>query len=289
MNSEIPNPYSEFPIPPFRIPHSEIRIPNSEFQTPHSFLSSFPIAANFERMIRRSIPNAITLLNLFLGSIAVVLILEREYVLACWLLAGAGLADFLDGAVARMLGVKSELGGQLDSLADMVSFGLVPGLMYFQLLRESFGFSLNSILPAAPAFLVTVFSALRLAKFNLDTRQQEGFIGLPTPASTIFAAGILLIFANDVFGLAPLASTPALLYPLIILMSYLLVAELPLFSLKFSSLSWKGNEIRIIFVLLSAALLIILRELGLVVIIILYLLLSILFKPKVPHEVSSRD
>jgi len=236
-------------------------------------------------MIRRSIPNGITALNLVLGMLALLLLGKEEFLLACLALGGAGLADFLDGLAARALGVQSEIGIQLDSLADMVSFGLVPGLIYFQILSQSADSA--AIIPwlALPACLVAVFSAFRLARFNLDSRQRSGFVGLPTPANTLLAVGLLLVFMRDPYGLSDWVGSLGVLYPVIGLTCWLLVAEIPMFSLKFKTLSWRGNEIRIIFVLASGILLLLFQEVGLVAIIVLYISLSILFKPNIVHEI----
>jgi len=226
--------------------------------------------------MRAAIPNIITLCNLAMGCLAVKFLFEGEPLLAV-ICSGIGLlADFLDGAVARILKVSSELGKQLDSLADMVSFGVVPGVILYYLLSKNVEF-------AYIGFLVTLLSAVRLGKFNLDTRQSDQFIGLPTPACTIFIIGLLLIHEFDSFGLKDFIIQPYLLIATTIIFSYLLVAEIPLFSLKFKHLKWKDNEIRFIFAASSVLLLIFLREVGLVLAILLYLILSIVsnvFKKK---------
>jgi len=224
------------------------------------------------------LPHIVTLLNLLLGCLAVVSVLFGRYEQACWLVGGAALADFLDGLVARALGVSSPLGKELDSLADVISFGLVPGAVLYALLCEGQGVPLPQgqvHWPAAPAFIVTAFSALRLGKFNLDERQSEGFIGLPTPANTLFVLGLLLLYLSDRMGLQPVVLSGWLLYPLIVLLSYLLVAELPMFSLKVKHLAWEGNEIRFIFAGTALLLLVLLREGGLSAIILLYIALSL--------------
>ncbi|MEM8525667.1 MAG: CDP-alcohol phosphatidyltransferase family protein [Bacteroidota bacterium] len=219
--------------------------------------------------MRAAIPNLVTLCNLAMGCMAIKFLFEGEPLLAVICSAIGLLADFLDGAVARMLNVSSELGKQLDSLADMVSFGVVPGVILYQLLSENTSF-------AYVGFLITLLSAVRLGKFNLDTRQSDQFIGLPTPACTIFIIGLLLIYEFNSFGLKEVIAQPWLLLAVTIIFSYLLVAEIPLFSLKFKHLKWKGNEIRFIFVAFSILLLIFLREAGLVLAILLYLVLSII-------------
>lgn len=219
--------------------------------------------------MRAAIPNIITLCNLAMGCMAIKFLFEGEPLLAVICSAIGLLADFLDGAVARILKVSSELGKQLDSLADMVSFGVVPGVILYHLLSESIEF-------AYVGFLITLLSAVRLGKFNLDTRQSDQFIGLPTPACTIFIIGLLLIHEFNSLGLKELIAQPALLLAVTVTFSYLLVAEIPLFSLKFKHLKWKDNEIRFIFAASSILLLILLREVGLVLAILLYLGLSII-------------
>jgi CDP-diacylglycerol---serine O-phosphatidyltransferase len=183
-------------------------------------------------MIRQQIPNAITLCNLFCGCAAVLHLAWGLHTVAVYWLLGALLADFLDGAVARLLGVSSPLGAQLDSLADMVSFGVVPGLMLYQLLNASLGLSGWSWW-SAPAFLLTLFSAVRLAKFNLDSRQKTHFIGLATPAATLFCIGLLLPLEYDTWRMRAFLLQPFALYAMVLLLSYLLVAELPMFAFKF--------------------------------------------------------
>ncbi len=236
-------------------------------------------------MFRQQIPNSITLLNLLLGSLAIIQLLLGNHITACWLLAGAGLADLLDGMAARLLKVQSSIGKQLDSLADMVSFGVIPGLIYYILLASN-GLGSGSLDPwAIPAFLVTLASAVRLAKFNLDTRQEDGFLGLPTPASALLAIGLLMISTFNTFSLGNWITSPFVLYPVIGTVSALLVSELPLFSLKFKSLNWEGNQIRIIFVLSAVLLITWLREAGLVGTILLYILLSLIFKSNQSDEI----
>ncbi len=187
------------------------------------------------------------------------------------------MADYADGMAARLLGVQSSLGKELDSLADMVSFGVVPGAVYYILLADHFypeGAS-SLVYEAAPGFLVAVFSGLRLAKFNLDTRQATGFIGLPTPSSTIFTLGVMLIYTFDSFGLRSLVSAPAFLYGCVLALSYLLISEIPMFSLKFKSFTWKGNEIKFIFAGIALVLLFLTREASFSIVILLYVLFSV--------------
>ena len=223
------------------------------------------------------IPNSITLLNLVLGCCAIIAILNGAYIMGFWLVLAGVLADFADGLVARLLNVSSEMGKELDSLADMVTFGVVPGVIYYSLLSTTFDTQLIQGIHyiAVAGFLVTAFSCLRLAKFNLDTRQTDGFIGLPTPSSTMFAVGLMLMYVLDTFGLRNWIAHPAFLFTCIIAFSYLLVAEIPMFSLKFKAFTWKGNEIKFIFAGIALILLILTREAAFSIVVLLYVLFSI--------------
>ncbi|RMG84563.1 MAG: CDP-diacylglycerol--serine O-phosphatidyltransferase [Bacteroidetes bacterium] len=229
--------------------------------------------------MKKHIPNFITLINLFCGCCALANIFYGQFVQAFWFFLAGGIADYLDGMIARKMKINTSLGKELDSMADMVSFGVVPGAIFYMLLTK--GFKGAEVLPiqltfaAAPAFLVSVFAGLRLARFNLDTRQTDHFIGLNTPAATIFAVGLMLIFHYDTFGLAQWVTQPALLYTCIAALSYLLVAEIPMFNFKFKHLRWKGNEIRFIFAALALGLLICLKEAALSLIILSYILFSL--------------
>ncbi len=231
--------------------------------------------------MKRNLPNLITLLNLLLGCGAILNVLAGQYLLAFWLFFAAGWADFLDGLVARLLDVHSPIGKELDSLADVISFGLLPGVVYYVLLQHGLAGDIDRehiYWAAMPGFLITLLSAYRLAKFNLDTRQTDHFIGLPTPSSALFAMGLLLIFHFDSFGMGALVASPLFLYPCILIFSGLLIAELPMFSLKFKSMSWSGNEIKFIFTAVAIVLLIILQEAAPALIIILYVLVSLVQK-----------
>ena len=237
------------------------------------------------------IPNTITLLNLFCGIAALINILDGRFIAAFWFLFAAGLFDFADGLVARMLNVSSEHGKELDSLADMVSFGVVPAVIYYVLLSyNSYEFPLiygEEGMPtvvwawsAAPALLVALFSCLRLAKFNLDTRQTENFVGVATPTSTLYAVGLMLIFATNPYELAPYVTSPYILYPSILAFSYLLVSEHPMFSFKLKGLGWAGNETRIIFAALAVACLVFLQTAAFPFIVAIYLILNLVAPPK---------
>ena len=225
--------------------------------------------------LKRHLPNAVTCLNLLCGCLALTNIFAGRLEIGAWFVAAAAAADFVDGLLARALRVSSAIGKDLDSLADMVSFGVVPGAIFFQLLTRGMGSgSLPEWVPYI-GFLVSIFSALRLAKFNNDTRQTTSFIGLPTPACTLVVAALPLILAYDQFGLAPIILHPALLLGLTVLLSGLLVAELPLFALKFKNLRWADNRRRFMFLLLTAGLLLVLRAAAVPLVVLLYVLLSV--------------
>lgn len=226
----------------------------------------------------KQIPNALTLLNVFCGSCALVSIQNGRYTEGCVFLSVALVADFFDGFIARLLNVKSDMGRELDSLADMVSFGVVPGFILYKLIKTSdLASSLqHSYLPLA-AFVITAFSCYRLAKFNLDTRQTTDFIGLATPANTLFFIGLLLIKQNELEGLDTVVSNKAFLYTLIPLSSYLLVSEISMFSFKFKGFGWVGNEIRFIFAAIAIALLILMREAAISLLVVIYVSINVVF------------
>ena len=240
--------------------------------------------------MKKHIPNILTLLNLFCGCCAMVCILNGQYTEGAIFIGVSLIADFLDGYAARCFKVSSPLGLQLDSLADMVSFGVVPGVIVYNLLCNSFisgghiegsTYSLNgnneaylSAFPlnfkALPAFIITLFSCLRLAKFNLDTRQTQSFIGLNTPSNTTFFIGLMLIVEYNSFGLARFVSNPVFLYSLIPITSYLLVAEIPMFSMKGGL-----DKMKITYIVLSTLLLIFFREVALALNMVIYVLFNI--------------
>ena len=180
--------------------------------------------------------------------------------------------DFFDGMTARLLHVSSPIGKELDSLADDITFGLAPSAILFDFLKQN-----ATMLPwhymAYAAFIMAAFSALRLAKFNLDERQSLGFIGLPTPANALFWAALLTGFGNQ------LANSPVGVWGVVVgmlLSCYLLVSEIPMFALKFKHWGWRGNEVKYFFVLTSAILLILFRVNGIAMVIAWYVLLSVI-------------
>jgi len=230
--------------------------------------------------IKRNIPNAITCGNLLCGCLAIVKVFEGNLVWAAYLVGIAAVLDFFDGFAARLLKVSSAIGKDLDSLADMVTFGVVPGVMMFKLLLISTLFMTNNaIWNYTPylAFIIPIFSCIRLAKFNNDKRQTESFIGVNTPANSILICSLPLIIGIDYQSPAAVfILNPYLLIILAVIMSALLVSEIPIFSFKFKSFGWKGNEIRFVFLLLSLLLLITLRFVGIPLIIVLYIVMSVI-------------
>lgn len=217
-------------------------------------------------MILRHLPNALTCANLLCGCLGIVFILKGETTPAAFFVWTACAFDFFDGFAARLLKVSSAIGKELDSLADMVSFGVLPAMMMYQWINQ---ISNILYLPYC-AFIIAVFSALRLAKFNIDERQTTSFIGLPTPANALFLTA--LPFLPD--PLMNWVQQPIFLVAICVAFSLLLVAEIELFALKFKNFGWAGNEIRYLFILVSIFLLIFLTEAALPLIILLYILSS---------------
>lgn len=252
-------------------------------------------------MIKKHIPNAITCGNLFCGCLAIIKCFEGDLVWASYLVGLAAVLDFFDGFAARMLRVTSAIGKDLDSLADMVTFGVVPGLIVFQLFKitipiqnwegcvgcQSPGHYLTpsvweNYLPYL-ALIIPIFSCIRLAKFNNDTRQTESFIGLPTPANAILICALPLII-NSSSGMdgsiyptraSIIINQYGFLISLSVIMSFLLIAPIPMFSLKFKNFGWTGNKRRYSFLIFSILLLVFLKFLAIPLIIVSYVLFSI--------------
>ena len=224
----------------------------------------------------RHIPNAITCCNLFSGCIACVMAYEMTYELAVGFIILGAVFDFFDGMLARLLKVSGPLGKELDSLADDITFGLAPAMIVFSLFKEvhypDFLFPFAEYIPYT-AFLIAVFSALRLGKFNIDPRQSSSFIGVPTPANALFW-GALVIGLHDFLLSAHFNAI--YLFALVCLTSWLLIAEIPMFSLKFKNLSWKDNKVKYIFLLGCIPFILLLGVGGLAAIIIWYVFLSAL-------------
>ena len=226
--------------------------------------------------MRKHIPNTITCCNLLSGCVAAMYAFEGIYALAFVFIIAGAVFDFFDGLTARALKVSSPIGKELDSLADVITFGFAPPAMVFSWPLECADAHLH-MLPAFAmpftAFLLAAFSALRLAKFNVDERQTSSFIGLPTPANALFWGGLVL-GSHDIIVANPYGWI--LVVILVMLFSYLLVAEIPMFSLKFKSLTWKANRTAYIFLIVSVILLVLLGFKGLSAVIGWYIILSVL-------------
>jgi CDP-diacylglycerol--serine O-phosphatidyltransferase len=251
----------------------------------------------------KSIPNLFTLLNLFFGCLAVILILQNgitvlynpdgsQYIgmpekteLASFFIGLAALVDFLDGLVARLFKATSPMGKELDSLADVVSFGVAPGMILYQLLRLSFAGQEDGLDVSVgwllPALLIPCAAAYRLARFNIDDAQQYGFKGVPTPAAGLLIASLPLIswYTNSRMVEAALLNK-WVLYALILLIAYLMVSNLPLMAIKFKDTSVKGNLPKLLLVVLAVIAAIFLRWLAVPVVFVFYIIVSLMFKNK---------
>jgi CDP-diacylglycerol---serine O-phosphatidyltransferase len=234
------------------------------------------------RIVIKHIPNTITAGNLFLGCLSIVATFDGNLTEASYFILAAALLDFFDGFAARILNVHSEIGKQLDSLADVVSFGVAPGFIFYSISQEHLVFEYSflqfvplMVLISYLPFLIPVFSAVRLAKFNIDERQSDSFIGVPTPANSMFICSVALVMDSGPFYAQEIFTSVGFLSLFPILSAWLLVAELPLFALKFKQFSWKGNEIRYLFLLACLLLLLTFQYFGIGLSIILYVLLSL--------------
>jgi CDP-diacylglycerol---serine O-phosphatidyltransferase len=250
----------------------------------------------------KQIPNLFTLLNLLFGCLAIVFILQNGILITVnaegtgmlyipekiWMaslfIGLAAVVDFLDGFVARLFKASSEMGKQLDSLADLVSFGVAPGMIIYQFLRLSFtqeagGLDISFIW-LLPAFLLPAAAAWRLARFNLDTTQSYSFKGMPVPAVGIFVASLPLIYWNvNEDWIRNLLLNKWFLYGLVLLLSWLMVSRLPLMALKFKDFSIKNNLPKYLLVVVAIVSFLLLKWLAAPVIIVAYVLLSLLFRP----------
>lgn len=219
--------------------------------------------------MKKHIPNALTCANLLSGCIGIVFAFKGDLTITAYAVLLSGIFDFFDGFSARLLHVKSDIGKELDSLADMVSFGFLPGVVMFQLIAQS-DYS-SPYLPYV-AFLITIFSALRLAKFNIDARQTEDFIGLNTPMNTLFIVSLPFIQKEH----PGIINSTLLLIGLTILMSWLLVSEIKIYSLKFGSLKWQNNKVKYVFLILSAVLIAFFKFAAIPIVLLLYITSSFL-------------
>jgi CDP-diacylglycerol--serine O-phosphatidyltransferase len=242
--------------------------------------------------LKRQIPNVITLLNLLSGTIAVYFAANNSLELAAYFVLLGIFFDFFDGFAARLLNVQGELGKQLDSLADIVTSGVAPGLVMVQLLLKSlentswdFSMPINSdnILFSVPflisliGLLITLGAGYRLAKFNLDERQTSSFIGLPTPAAALVVISfpLILLYANNTFSKIVIENT-GFLIGITLILTFLMNAEIPLFSLKFKNFGWKKDSIKVIFIVITVLCMVIIKFMAIPIIIIVYVILSLI-------------
>jgi CDP-diacylglycerol---serine O-phosphatidyltransferase len=254
----------------------------------------------------KQIPNLFTLLNLFLGATAIIFILQTGQTIAfinnegvimvdlpekiTWgavLIFCAAIVDFLDGFLARLFKATSGMGKQLDSLSDVVSFGVAPALIIYQLLRISYAREENgldiSIAFLLPALIIACAAAWRLAKFNLDESQQFSFKGLPTPAAGLFVASLPLILKvpPDIINITDYLINKWVLYLIIIILSYLMVSNLPLMSLKFKDFSFKNNLPKYLLVIIGIVAAIFLQWLAVPILLVAYVVVSLIFKKQI--------
>lgn len=275
-----------------------------------------------------TIPNIITLLNLFSGSLAIFIAFENpdNLIISAYLIGLSTIFDFFDGFTARLLKQYSEIGKQLDSLADLVSFGVAPSAILFQMMQKAI--KVNQVNPdmelidgllLASVALIILFSALRLAKFNVDTTQTTGFKGLATPASAIFIASLPIIKEFDpdklfllkevldidlpfnvILGLLGfqifILESYKFFLPVIVIISLLMISDLPMFSLKFKNYSWRYNRRRYIFLIISIILILTIQTLAIPAIIILYIFASLLLwimgkakQANLPFEIEAHN
>jgi CDP-diacylglycerol--serine O-phosphatidyltransferase len=239
--------------------------------------------------LKKHIPNTITCLNLISGCIATYWAFQGDFQLALLFIVIGAVFDFFDGMTARLLHVSSPIGKELDSLADDITFGFAPSAIVFSYLCSLYtdnGPRCMSPLElpflftggiASIAFVMAAFSALRLAKFNLDERQAMGFIGLPTPANALFWGSLIVGLGNQI---ATIPYAPIIILLGTFVSSWLLVSEIPMFALKFKTWGWKGNEIKYVFLITCIPLLLWFGVSGIAAIIAWYIVLSVIYRKK---------
>jgi CDP-diacylglycerol--serine O-phosphatidyltransferase len=251
----------------------------------------------------KNIPNYFTLLNLVFGCMAIVLILQpgesiatfqsgemiiqlpERMMLASFFIFAAGIVDFLDGFVARLMKASSEMGKQLDSLSDVVTFGVAPAMILYQLLRMSYlkteaAFD-TSVFYLAPALLIACCAAWRLAKFNIDARQSTTFFGVPTPITAMVVAALPLVVWYNQWNLSELVLNRWVLYVITLVLSVLMVVDVPIMSLKFKDYSFKNNQPKLILAVLSIVLILVFKWAAVPLIYICYVALSLLLRKKI--------
>lgn len=235
--------------------------------------------------MKKHFPNMLTSCNLISGCIATLFAFQQNYTMALTMIIIGAVFDFFDGFAARLLRVSSPIGKELDSLADDITFGFAPSAIVFAMLRELIESGTNAACPLTEmglmdyvpylAFIIAAFSALRLAKFNLDERQTNSFIGLPTPANALFWGALAVALSEGGMLDGSTKWLPAALLLGVALSGWILVAEIPMFALKFKHFGLKGNELRYGFIALGAILLLLAGWVGFSGIIILYVITSI--------------
>ena len=251
--------------------------------------------------MKNQIPNAITILSLILACLAIILTFEGELAIAAYLLIGSCVADFLDGFAARALKVNNPIGKEIDSLVDMIAFGVAPAMLMYQITKLAQETQQIQLLIDFPwihylVFLIPIFSAIRLAKFNIDTRQTKSFIGLAVPAHAAFYIFCALLYlfpdlpktinVNSIVN--PIVSNPLVLLLFCIPLSFMMLAEVPMFSLKVKNLKWSENKLPLSFLFLWLGLLALTNIVAMPTIIIIYIVWSIFlkFKNKSNPEIS---
>jgi CDP-diacylglycerol--serine O-phosphatidyltransferase len=251
----------------------------------------------------KQIPNLFTLLNLVFGCIAIILILQpgenitatnngnlvinlpEKIAYASFFIFAAGIVDFLDGFFARLMKATSEMGKQLDSLSDVVTFGVAPAMIMYQLLRMSYlkeeSALDTSVLLLLPAILIACCAAYRLAKFNIDERQTTSFRGVPTPITGFVVAALPLIIWYNQWDLEGIILNRWVLYIIIVIISYLMISDIPIMSLKFKDYSFKNNQSKVILAVLSLLLIIFFQWSAIPLIYIVFVVLSLIFRKQI--------
>lgn len=233
--------------------------------------------------LKKHLPNLLTLANLFCGTVATIYVINNNFETAALFVVIGIFIDFFDGFAARLLRVSGELGKQLDSLADVVTSGVVPGLVMYKMIENNMNIALGSVFESAAVLnssligiLLTLGACYRLATFNIDTRQNDSFIGLPTPAMSLFVVSLPLINLYSSSEISNyLLSNNYFLVAITLVLTYLMNAEIPLFSLKFKSYAINKNWKKYLFLLISIALICVFQYLSIPLIIIFYILTSI--------------
>ena len=236
------------------------------------------------------LPHLITAGNLFSGILAIVFISQGELIHATYCIFIAGLLDFLDGFAARLLKVSGEFGKQLDSLADVVTFGVVPGFLLFRISGQLSGWPLFQEAPLLVVYfplLIGVFSALRLARFNIDTRQSNSFLGLPVPANALWISAIPYCIRDLDPGLESGMINPYTLAGLSLVSCLLLVSEIPLLSLKVKNLNLKENWTKYLLLLSMGISLVLFEFAGLIALVPIYIIFSLIDNPLKKNEINS--